>query len=356
VIHLCHLFCLGFLSCSSRLIQVDRLPMRLIAALSLPLFLTGCSEFADHGPVSAKIQAQMEAMVVTKAQFLRQMEGCRVIPDKSVSLPFQMSNGVPVLKASINGNKPILMMYDTGASRSLIQVNTVVANKVLVLPAAEATVEMQGVVGKEQGRIGLLNSLSLGEWTLSGYPCLVRTFENKLAHSHGGHSFPDSLLGFDLALDHCSFLTLDYPSNKIIFGFSHPFEAPTGRRVSSAPFKVLQGVPHVTISSGGKTWQSIVDTGSFNGVEISEEVASLLGVQNKGKKIHGLHLMAIGGTVTSGQVNMRVVKLRDLSMLGDVYRDAEVDIAPGPPRVGSFFLKDYRVTFDFRRKRLWLEW
>jgi hypothetical protein len=29
---------------------------------------------------------------------------------------------------------------------------------------------------------------------------------------------------------------------------------------------------------------------------------------------------------------------------------------PGPARIGSFFLQNYRVTFDFRRQLVWLEW
>ena len=49
------------------------------------------------------------------------------------------------------------------------------------------------------------------------------------------------------------------------------------------------------------------------------------------------------------------VTLPEISLAGGRYPKAEVDISPGMPRLGSFFLKDYRVTFDFQRKRLWLE-
>jgi hypothetical protein len=29
---------------------------------------------------------------------------------------------------------------------------------------------------------------------------------------------------------------------------------------------------------------------------------------------------------------------------------------PGAPRIGSYFLQNYRVTFDLRRQLVWLEW
>ena len=330
--------------------------MRLIAPLCLLPFLAGCSQLSDHGPVSEKTKTQMEAMVLTKHEFLRRMQSKRSIPSQPVTVPFHMKAGVPVLKAAMNGHGMVPMMMDTGASRTMIQATTAVAKRVHVLRAEDATVEMQGVVGREQGRIGLLNPLVLGGWSLSGYPCLVRTYENRVASRGGETAFPESLLGFDVALQHCKYLTMDYRSKNITFGFGRAFQAPGGKRAAYAPFKVKNGVPFITLDSGGKSWEAIVDTGSFNGVEISEEVAQRLGVQDQGVAVKGLYLMAVGGTVSSAQARLRTVKLPDLTFLGDKYEDVEADIAPGPPRVGSFFLKDYRVTFDLVQKRLWLEW
>lgn len=122
------------------------------------------------------------------------------------------------------------------------------------------------------------------------------------------------------------------------------------------PFRLQHGVPFVTLKSGKVTWEAIVDTGSFNGVEISEDVAMRLGVHRSGTPVRGLHLLSIGGTVTSEQINLRTVRLPEVRFMGGRYTNAEVDISPGPPRVGSGFLKDYRVTFDFKKRSLWLEW
>lgn len=298
----------------------------------------------------------MEALALSREEFQKQVQMKRSVPKQPVTMPFQMKLGVPVLQAQINGQGTVPMMMDTGASRTLTHAATAVKMKVHVLRAADATVEMQGVVGKENARVGLLNPLVLGGWSLPGYPCLVRTYENRITRNSGASAFPESLLGFDVAQQHCSYLTMDYRNKRLTFGFRDLFQAPKGKRVAFAPFVVKKGVPFITLESGGKKWEAIVDSGSFNGIEISEEVAARLGVQDQGEAVHGLYLMAVGGTISSSEARLRTVKLPDLTLVGDRYRDVEVDISPGPPRVGSHFLKDYRVTFDFRRKRLWLEW
>jgi predicted aspartyl protease len=326
--------------------------MRFILPLCLLPFLAGCTQVAGHRPVSAKIQARMEAMVLTREDFLAQVQSRRGTPTEPVTIPFQLKAGVPVIKVAINGGKEVPMMLDTGASRTMIHATTAVDQKVGILRATVATVEMQGVVGREKGRIGLLNSLRVGGWTLTGYPCLVRTFQNHTANT----DFPKCLMGFDVALEHCSYLTLDYRNGNTTFGFGGPFRSPVGKRTAYSPFSIRHGVPFITLQAGGKSWEAIVDTGSFNGVEINEDTAKKLGVQDQGVAVKDLYLMAVGGTVSSGQVKMRTVRLPSLKFFGDIYREVAVDIAPGPPRVGSHFLKDYRVTFDLRRKRLWLEW
>ncbi|WP_166647284.1 retropepsin-like aspartic protease [Prosthecobacter fusiformis] len=273
-----------------------------------------------------------------------------------MTLPLRLSMGVPVLEAGINGRGAVSMMLDTGASRTMLQAATAVSHKVPIMRAEDAKVEMQGVVGKETGRIGLLNPLTLGSWSLNGYPCLVRTYENRLTGMSGAASFPESLLGFDVAVNYCRYLTLNYPGESVIFGFGQAFVPQAGTRKSSVPFKMKHGVPFITLRSGAHSWEAIVDSGSFNGIEINEEVAKKLGVHQGGRKVSGLYLMSIGGTVSSSQANLRTVKLPDLTLCGGKYKEVEVDISPGPPRVGSHFLKDYRATFDFKSKKLWLEW
>jgi hypothetical protein len=67
-------------------------------------------------------------------------------------------------------------------------------------------------------------------------------------------------------------------------------------------------------------------------------------------------MIGVGGAVKPQDAGVRVITVPELSMIGSAFKNPQIDVMPGPARIGTFFLKDYRVTFDFRRKTLWLEW
>jgi len=271
---------------------------------------------------------------------------------QEMTVPFRLVSGTPWIMAGVNGGAEVPMMLDTGAARLMIHADTAAAHRLTVVRAEEVQVTMLGVIGSEQGRVGLLSPLRIGGWRLEGWPCFIRTHENRL----GGLRFPSNILGFDLPLRTCSYLTLDYPRGQATFGFRQPYQPRKGGHRTCAPFKISEGVPFIKLRALGQSWDALVDTGSFNGIEISQTLAVRLGVQDQGEEVKGLYLMAVGGTVSSKDAGLRTLTLPEISLLGETYSQAQVDISPGPPRVGTFFLKDYRVTFDLRRRLLWLEW
>jgi hypothetical protein len=318
------------------------------------LATAACSPWAGHGPVSARLRRQLERQAVGRAEFEASLTGRSVVTDRRLVLPFRMEDdAVPVLDVEVNGVDGVPLILDTGASATLLHAYTASLAGVRLLAAEEGSVPMQGVIGVEQARIGLVRRLRLGGWTLEGFPCLVRLHENRISLT--GASFRHNLLGFDLLRRHCSHVTLDFPGRSVEFAFTGRFQPQPGRQVAWAPFTVRQGAPFITLGSGDQRWQAVVDTGSFNGIEISREVAERLGVAGQGQPVEGLILLSVGGTVRSDDAGLRTVRLADLSLFGEAWRDAPVDISPGPPRVGSCFLRDYRVTFDFRSGRIWLE-
>jgi hypothetical protein len=327
--------------------------MRLLLLLCL-LLTAACSPWAGHGPVSARLRRQLERQALGRADFEAALSGRSVAADNRIVLPFRMEDdAVPVLEAEINGVAGVPLILDTGASATLLHAATAARAEVRLLAAEEGSVPMQGVIGVEQARIGLVRRLRLGGWTTEGFPCLVRLHENRIGLT--GASFRHNLLGFDLLRRHCSQVTLDFPKRTVEFAFAGRFQPQPGRHVAWAPFTVRQGAPFITLGSGDQRWQAVVDTGSFNGVEISRQVAEQLGVADQGQPVEGLILLSVGGTTTSDDAGLRTVRLADLSLFGETWRNAPVDISPGPPRVGSYFLRDYRVTFDFRAGRIWLE-
>jgi hypothetical protein len=294
---------------------------------------------------------------MSKADFIDQLKVIdsniqSTLPTGKVSLPFDFKAKTPVIQVAGPDDQPLSMLFDTGAARTVFSASTAIQGKVRTIHAQEAMSTMLGVVGNEQGLVGIIRPLRLGAWTLPAYPCFVRLHE-----SFGeGIAYPSDILGFDLPARYCSQLTFDYPNQRVLLSFQEHFKRRAGMNAASVPFTIEGGVPFVKVQAKGMTWSSLIDTGSFNGVEINEAVAKKLGVQDQGIIVEGLTLVAVGGMISSDKAKLRTVKLPEIKLLGGTYKQAEVDISPGPPRIGSFFLKDYRVTFDFQSHLLWLEW
>lgn len=329
-----------------------------ISLLALAVILViGCSHLNGHGPISGRTLQKLQSRSMTKADFIGQLKVIdsdirSALPKGKVSLPLDFKAKTPVIQGSGPNDQPLSMLFDTGAARTVFSASTAIQNKVRTIHAQEAMPTMLGVVGSEQGLVGIIRPLRLGAWTLPAYPCFVRLHES----FDEGIAYPSDILGFDLPARYCSQLTFDYPNQKVILSFQEHFKRRTGMHAASVPFTIKGGVPFVKVHAKGVIWTSLVDTGSFNGVEINETVAQKLGVQNQGIIVEGLTLVAVGGMIRSDKAKLRTVKLPEMTLLGGSYEQAEVDISPGPPRIGSFFLKDYRVTFDFQTHRLWLEW
>jgi hypothetical protein len=50
------------------------------------------------------------------------------------------------------------------------------------------------------------------------------------------------------------------------------------------------------------------------------------------------------------------LEFQALGLFGSYYPFAQVDVMPGPSRLGTYLLEDYRVTLDFEHQVLWVEW
>lgn len=327
-----------------------------IGLLFLVLNTAGCVNLGGHGPVSAGTVRKLQSRAISRDEFVRRLKGVDLetrqsFPLQRVVIPFVLNSNTPVIKAAGPEDQPLTMLLDTGAARMVLGASTANKLRIPTIKASEAQSMMIGVVGNEAGLVGLVSPLRVATWTLPTYPCFVRTHE-----SFGdGIYYPSNILGFDLLARYCSYVTIDYPKKQATLAFRERFK-PAHSQSSSAPFRIKHDVPFIELKSKGVTWSSLIDTGSFNGVEIDEAIAKKLGVQDQGKIVEGLTLVAVGGMVSSDKARLRTVTLPEIRLLGGSHKDAEVDISPGIPRVGSFYLKDYRVTFDFRQKRVWLEW
>jgi predicted aspartyl protease len=322
----------------------------------------GCETRPMYGPVSDGVKATLKKNTRPPRELGVVTVGDRIFFQSHLAAPdetrvrFDADSWIPRVQCRLNGGQPVGMMLDTGSQRTVLDGAVAAEHQVKVLDFDTTEFMLAGVVGKEKAMVGLLSPLTIASASISQYPCLIRTHQNAV---HIGPFWREkidlNLLGFDLPLRLCSYLTVDYPRGEIVFGFKKVFQ-PTSKNRVTEPLIISNALPHVRLRVKNVEWLALIDTGSSFGVEVDQRLAAKLGIDKGAREIRsGLINAAIGGTVDPKSVGVRLAEVDALQGLGPLHRDAEVAISPGTPRVGSYFLKDYRVTFDLRRNLLWLE-
>ncbi len=325
--------------------------------------LCGCGRSSiHHGSVSRSTLNQLQSQAVTPDQAQSMLRrghiatGSLTPAGRLMRLPMHKDRaGMPHLEVSLNGNSAEKLLFDTGATVSVFDANMAIDQDISTVPGVKP--QMLGVMGSEAGMGGILASMSIGPWQLTHVPCVVRLQRSSSRMGLLGQNYDISVLGFNLARKYCSFLTLDYPRGYVDFGFGDTFRGATSRHVARSPLQYIHGVPAARVTAGKVSWDAVVDSGSSFGVEIDQALAKKLGHATGGQAVVGNYVMVgVGGAVTPQQAGVRILNLPQLRMLGSTFKNAQVDVMPGPARIGSYFLKDYRITFDFRRQLIWLEW
>ena len=91
----------------------------------LALLITGCRHSASHGPVSAGTMRKLQAETISKDEFLQRLSGMdhsirSALPASSVTVPFVLHSGTPVIEVTGPGNQPLSMLLDSGAARLVL--------------------------------------------------------------------------------------------------------------------------------------------------------------------------------------------------------------------------------------------
>ena len=331
------------------------------AALFLSIFLSGCGVGnVQHASVSARTLARLEEQAVTAGDAEMMLRGDRLATSSTpttdvLRVPMIRDHaGLPMIEAQLN-DYTTEVLFDSGATVTVLDAELALDSETATVPDVKP--QMLGVMGNEGGMGGVIERLGIESWNISNLPCIVRLQRSSAGFRFWRSQFAISVLGFDIAHKHCSYLTLDYPKAVFEFGFKKSFSGPTSKHSAKGSFRIQNGVPVARVRSGSVAWDAIVDTGSSFGTEIDQKTAQRLGQGTGGEVVDSdMVMVGVGGAVTPQQAGVRVIKVPELTTLGSTFQDARIDVMPGPARIGGFFLQDYRVTFDFRRRVIWLEW
>lgn len=337
--------------------------LRLAQAVCLMVCVMGCAEsFAiKNEAVPVEMERQLQAQAVPASEINVTKGGLSVRthsvppPEGVLKVPMYYENGIPHIKVSLNGRKPKKFMLDTGATFSVFDAEQAVEYGLRTVPQVRPT--MAGVLGREPGMAALIPTVQIGPWRLENLPCIVRMQRTAWGTGILKEHLGISVLGVHLAANHCKYLTLDFLKEEVEFGFTRSYPGQQRRHLHKTSFSMKNGVPTTVLKYGKVAWEAVVDSGSVFGVQLDQRVAQVLGYKDGGWHVGGNYLITgVGGAQTPDQAKVRVLEFMALGLFGSYYPFAEVDVMPGPSRLGTYLLEDYRVTLDFERKLLWIEW
>ena len=338
--------------------------LRVATAVIAIASFTGCAEtFAvKTEAVPEELQKQLQAQAIPASEIqLTQKGGSNLRmqsappPEGVLKVPMYYERGVPYIKVSLNGHKPKKFMLDTGAALSVFDAEQAVECGLRTVPQVRPT--MSGVLGKVPGMAALIPTLQIGSWRLDNLPCIVRMQRTTVGAGILKEHLGISLMGVNFLAKNCKYATLDFLKGEFEFGFTRSFPGPVRKHMHKASLSMKHGVPTTQLKYGKISWEAVVDSGSVFGVQLDRGIAGVLGYKNGGWNVGGNYLITgVGGAQTPKEANVRVLEFQALGLFGSYYPFAQVDVMPGPSRLGTYLLEDYRVTLDFEHNVLWVEW
>lgn len=271
---------------------------------------------------------------------------------EQAKIPFELVGNRPVLKLRVNGRSEVLrFVLDTGSGISVISNKT--AKRLKIKPVSKGGFARGlGGTGKFEIVYGMLREISLGGITMKNIPVYMRDFH------HSGVQI-DGYIG--LALISKFLTTVDYGNSTMsltkrdadVREFTQSDDLSLPLRLTSSGF--LSG--EVQLEGIATPLNFIVDTGASISV-ISDEVAKDARIS---RFIGDEKLTVIGSAGVTG--DKQTYKLPKVSFGNHTRTDVMavaldlglINEASGFEQAGILggnFLKNYRLTFDFRNSKV----
>lgn len=342
--------------------MICQAPTQLLLCATLLAVLAACQSdpFLSHQEVPPRTRAKLDALsrAPTEQEYRDHafQIDATISGTGAVSVPMTLEQGIPTVRAKVNGRRSIPMIVDTGSQGCIMEARTATAKGVTILKVENAPLRVSGTTGVEEVLFGVPDTVVIDEMQWEKFPFLVRMHETHVRLSRWNlHTFCYDILGMNAVLPRCDYLTFDFPGKRLVFGMAERFTAPTGKRVWKAPLVMRDKLPYVQLRTNGKTWLALLDTGFDGLIHMNEETARSLKLHKEAQPVRilraGLGLPQNAKQSTEfGQIN-----LSQLDSLGPKMTNIPTLIIPEGSKIGCTLLQPFRVTLDFKRHTLWLE-
>jgi len=274
-------------------------------------------------------------------------------PASSVEVPFRIAEDAIVVDAVVNGKK-ISCMFDTGFSGAFV------LNDLINVGKASGQMRLRDFVGEFEARTVKIQSLKLGDVTIPSDE--MEVVQQPMAHlslSYNTHT--DGIMGLEVVRH--SVVEINFERSRLIF---HPSTTDISKRQpdNSKTFLArLLPLGHnslemeVSTASGAKMVLAL-DTGNAFYATTHRDVLERCGLWAANKTPMFLRT----AMVASGPVDSWYLALNDMKIFGVPVKHsvwAIIDLpsssAEGDGTIGFGFLKNFNITIDLERRRVWLE-
>lgn len=335
---------------------------RCVTAVCILAGCTGEPRAASH-PVSPRTMGKLEAASASLDELEVKRTGSGFLvrgtwgSAAEVEVPMEWVSDLPHVRARVNG-RDVSFILDTGSQGTVLEADTALACRVRTANKAAGSFAISGISGSETALMGVPDRIEIGSWHWEGMPCLVRTNQSEISAPWfiGSQRFAINVLGMDVLRRMCSYVTLDYPAKKVVFGFRNMFQPVAGDKAWRAPLETKDRLSYVRVGDGRREWRAVVDTGSTCCLEINHKTAESC-ARELVQRAEATPVVRVGvGTQRSASDGgAGTAHVRSLELLGPRLLNVPALLVPDCSKIGSGLLRPFRVTLDFRRSALWLE-
>lgn len=271
----------------------------------------------------------------------------------AVEVPFRLGDDAIIVDATVNGRK-VSLMFDTGFS------GAVVLNSSINIGPTSGVMNLRDFVGTFQASTAKINSLKLGAKTIdSSEMDAVMTGDRDYSLSYNTHC--DGIMGFEVIYD--NIVEINFERQRFIFyPKSHDISKRTPdnkrtflTRLLPTGHKALE--MQVEVPTGKKLTLSL-DTGNAFYATTHKDSLERVGLWEVGKEAQFLKAsMVASGPVTSWYKRMRNLKIYGIPVEDSTWSiiDLPSSSAESDGTVGFGFLKNFNITVDYERRRVWFD-
>jgi hypothetical protein len=272
-----------------------------------------------------------------------------------VEVPFRTSETAIIVDAEVNGKK-VALMFDTGFS------GFVTCDAGINLGKADGKMTLRDFVGTFEVDTVKIKSLRLGSMDIpvagTDASAVLRPGEDNTS-SYGQHC--DGIMGYAVIAQNIT--EINFEKKKFIF-YPKNYDISTRKPDGVKTFlsKLLptghDSLEMLVKTEAGKSLTLALDTGNSFYATTHKDVLDRVGVMPMAKR----PTYVSQSFVASGAVDSFSVRMPKMFIFGIPVENSVWDIidlpsssAEGDGTVGYGFLKNFNVTIDYQRRRIWFE-